>query len=48
MDAMHCPNCGTEVQIVFGGKVKRASTMSEEQRKAVGVRLQTLRPRRWV
>lgn len=44
---MNCPNCGTEYQVVFSGqtsgKVKRVSTMSDEQRKAVGIRLQTAR-----
>jgi hypothetical protein len=44
---MHCPNCGAEYQVVFSGqtsgKVKRVSTMSDEQRKATGVRLQTAR-----
>jgi hypothetical protein len=41
---MNCPN---RVQVVFSGqtveKVKRVSTMSDEQRKAVGIRLQTAR-----
>ena len=40
---MNCPNCGAEYQVVFSGqtsgKVKRVSTMSDEQRKAVGIRL---------
>lgn len=46
---MHCPKCGTEfrISVVFGeqtvGKVKRVSSMSDEQRKAAGVRLQTAR-----
>ncbi|MBA2370432.1 MAG: hypothetical protein H0V71_02175 [Chloroflexi bacterium] len=44
---MNCPKCGTEFQVVFSGqpsaKVKRVSTMSDEQRKAVGIRLQTAR-----
>ncbi len=44
---MNCPNCGAEYQVVFSGqtsgKVKRVSTMSDEQRKAVGIRLQTAR-----
>jgi hypothetical protein len=45
---MNCPNCGTEYQVVFAGqaapaKTKRVSTMSDEQRKAVGIRLQTAR-----
>jgi len=44
---MNCPKCGAEFQVVFSGetsgKVKRVSTMSDEQRKAVGIRLQTAR-----
>src|SRR5437773_8871424 len=51
---MQCPKCGTEfiVKVQFGDQVvsngetvktKRASTMSDEQRKAVGIRLQTAR-----
>jgi hypothetical protein len=44
---MNCPKCGTEFQVVFSGqtsgKVKRVSTMSAEDRKAVGIRLQTAR-----
>lgn len=45
---MNCPNCGAEYQVVFSGqaaavKTKRVSTMSDEQRKAVGIRLQTAR-----
>lgn len=35
---MNCSNCGTEYQVVFLGqkseKVKRVSTMSDEQRRA--------------
>lgn len=44
---MNCPNCGAEYQVVFSGqttsKPKRVSTMSPEDRKAVGIRLQTAR-----
>lgn len=45
---MNCPKCGTEFEVVFAGqaataKTKRVSTMSEEERKAVGIRLQTAR-----
>ena len=48
---MQCPKCGTEfmVNVVFDGqetskaKTKRVSTLSDEQRKAIGVRLQTAR-----
>jgi hypothetical protein len=44
---MNCPNCGAEYQVVFSGqtasKPKRVSTMSAEDRKAVGIRLQTAR-----
>lgn len=43
---MQCPKCGTEfrISVVFDGqetaKVKRVNTMSAEDRKAIGVRLQ--------
>jgi hypothetical protein len=45
---MNCPKCGTELEVVFAGqaaaaKTKRVSTMSEADRKAVGIRLQTAR-----
>lgn len=51
---MQCPKCGTEfiVRVQFGDQVitngqavktKRVSTLSDEQRKAIGVRLQTAR-----
>ena len=45
---MQCPKCGTEFEVVFAGqaaaiKTKRVSTMSAEDRKAVGIRLQTAR-----
>ena len=51
---MQCPKCGTEfsVRVQFGDQVvtngeavktKRVSTMTPEQRKAVGIRLQTAR-----
>ena len=51
---MNGSKCGTEfrVNVVFAngvladesvGKVKRVSTMTPEQRKAVGIRLQTAR-----
>jgi hypothetical protein len=45
---MNCPQCGAEYQVVFSGqapaaKTKRVSTMSEADRKAVGIRLQTAR-----
>jgi hypothetical protein len=51
---VQCPKCGTEfvVRVQFGDKVitngetikvKKVSTMTEEQRKAVGIRLQTAR-----
>lgn len=41
---LKCPNCGTGFQVVFESKQKkRASTMSVEDRKATGIRLQTAR-----
>jgi hypothetical protein len=51
---VQCPKCGTEfvVRVQFGDQVitngqavktKRVSTLSDEQRKAIGIRLQTAR-----
>jgi hypothetical protein len=45
---MNCPKCGAEFEVVFAGqaavaKTKRVSTMSAEDRKAVGIRLQSAR-----
>jgi hypothetical protein len=51
---VQCPKCGTEfiVRVQFGDQVitngqavktKRVSTLTDEQRKAIGVRLQTAR-----
>jgi len=45
---MNRPKCGTEFEVVLAGqatatKTKRVSTMSDEKRKAVGIRLQTAR-----